>query len=256
MGKGYLDTPGIHDDSHVDAWRKITDAVHANGGRIFLQLWHVGRISHLSLLPEGRQPLAPSAIRADQQTFTANGFEDCSEPVAMTQEQIDATVAEFREGAERAMEAGFDGVEVHAANGYLLDQFIQDRANKRDDAYGGSIENRMRFVSDVIDAVSEVWPKDRIGVRVSPLGHANDIGDSDTEGTFTAVYKMLDEKNLAYLHVMEQFPGTQNDTDATALIKRLRDHYGGFVISNGGLRSVSGGQGDCVGSCACRDVWT
>ncbi|PZX17743.1 N-ethylmaleimide reductase [Palleronia aestuarii] len=252
MGKGYLDTPGIHDPSHVAAWRKITDAVHAKGGRIFLQLWHVGRISHVSLLPDGSKPLAPSAVRAETQTFTENGFEDCSEPEAMTLDQIHAVVEQFRRGAEMAQEAGFDGVEIHAANGYLLDQFLQDKTNRRDDAYGGDVANRMRLVSEIIDAVATVLPRGRIGIRLSPLGQANDIGDSDPETLFTQVYEMVSGKNLAYLHVMEQFPGAENDSDAHGMIERLRSHYEGFVISNGGYdgeaaRSVIGsGHADAV----------
>ncbi len=242
MGKGYLDTPGIHSDGHAAAWHRITDAVHASGGRIFLQLWHVGRISHSSLLPEGRAPLAPSAIRAEQQTFTANGFEACSTPEAMSVEQIHDAIEQFRRGAELARQAGFDGVEIHSANGYLLDQFIQDKTNTRDDEYGGPVENRIRLVSEVVDAVATVWPRDRIGIRVSPLGHANDIGDSDTEGTFSAVYKMLSDKRLAYLHVMEQFPGHDNDGESAALIKRLRALYDGFVISNGGYSAQSAAE--------------
>ena len=249
MGKGYLDTPGIHEDAHVEGWKKITDAIHAKGGVVFMQLWHVGRISHTSLLPEGRSPLAPSAVRADQQTYTANGFEDCSEPEAMSLEQIRETIADYRHAAEMAKKAGFDGVEVHAANGYLLDQFIQDGTNKRDDEYGGAVENRIRIVSEAIDAVATVWPRDRIGVRVSPLGHANDISDSDKEATFTAVYKMLNDKNLAYLHVMEQFPGKDNGDEATALLDRLRALYDGFVISNGGYTPESASKAIASGHC-------
>ncbi|WP_102109904.1 alkene reductase [Oceaniglobus roseus] len=252
MGKGYLDTPGIYTDGHVAAWKKITDAVHAKGGRIFLQLWHVGRISHVSLLPDGRNPEAPSAIAAKGQTFTANGFEDCSTPDAMSVERIHEVVNEFRHAAEMSRKAGFDGVEVHSANGYLLDQFLQDRTNKRTDQFGGEIENRMRFLELVIDAVSEVWDKDRIGVRLSPLGQANDIGDSDPEGLFTEVYKMLSGKGLAYLHVVESFPGSDKDSAGQDLLKRLRGHYHGFYIANGGYdaesasAAISDGHADAV----------
>ncbi len=234
-GKGYLDTPGIHSDDHVAAWRKITDAVHARGGRIFLQLWHVGRISHVSLLPEGETPQAPSAIRADQKTFTADGFTDCSEPHEMTHEEIREAVEAFRQGAERARDAGFDGVEIHSANGYLLDQFLQDKTNRRDDQYGGPVENRLRFVQEVIDAVATVWPRERIGIRLSPLGQANDIDDSDRETLFTAVYSMISEARLAYLHVVEEFYGTDTTDAEIDLLKRLRAGYEGVYISNGGF---------------------
>ncbi|CAM4042740.1 alkene reductase [Palleronia rufa] len=234
-GKGYVGTPGIHDPSHVAAWKEITDAVHAEGGRIYLQLWHVGRISHVSLLPDGATPQAPSAIRADQKTFTANGFEDCSEPHAMTVEEIGEVVEAYRTGARNAKDAGFDGVEVHAANGYLIDQFLQDSTNRRDDAYGGSIENRMRFLREVLDAVTSVWERDRVGIRLSPLGQANDMGDSDPEGHFGAIYKMLSDEKLAYLHVVESFYGTETKSEERDVLMRLRKLYDGFYIANGSL---------------------
>jgi len=252
MGKGYKDTPGIHTDAHVREWRKITDAVHAQGGRIFLQLWHVGRISHSSLLPDNAKPLAPSAVRAQQQTFTENGFEDCSEPQAMTIEQIRETVEQFRDGAERAKEAGFDGVEIHAANGYLLDQFLKDGINDRDDDYGGSPEKRMRFVSEVIDAVATVWPRDRIGIRLSPFGKTNDLSDSDPEANFTPVYKMVNDERLAYIHVVEQFPGADVADETFEALKRLRKLWDGFYIGNGGydkdnaIAQIASGHCDAV----------
>ncbi|SES17626.1 N-ethylmaleimide reductase [Tranquillimonas rosea] len=233
LGKGYVDTPGIHTEAHAEAWSKITDAVHANGGRIFLQLWHVGRISHVSLLPDGATPQAPSAVRANAQTFTQNGFEDTSEPHAMTEDEIADLIAQYRHAATLAKRAGFDGVEVHGANGYLLDQFLQDISNKRTDAYGGSVENRARLLSEVVDAVTEVWGSDRVGVRLSPLGQANDMGDSDPEALFGHVYGMLDRKRLAYLHVVEKFPGNDTDDASRALLERLRGLWSGFYIGNG-----------------------
>ena len=235
MGKGYLDTPGIHHPDHVEAWRKIVDAVHAQGGRIWMQLWHVGRISHVSLLPEGATPQAPSAITADQKTFTANGFEDCSEPHAVTTDEIAELLEAYRQGARNAKEAGFDGVEIHAANGYLIDQFLQDGTNTRDDAYGGSIDKRMRFLREVIDVVTGVWDSGRVGIRLSPLGQANDISDSDPEAHFSAIYKMLSEANLAYLHVVESFYGTETKQEEEAMLKRLRKLYDGTYIANGDL---------------------
>ncbi len=251
-GKGYIDTPGIHSQDQVAAWRGITDAVHAQGGRVFLQLWHVGRISHVSLLPEGETPQAPSAIRADQKTFTADGFTDCSAPHEMTVEEIAETVEAFRQGAENARAAGFDGVEIHSANGYLLDQFLQDKTNRREDDYGGPVENRLRFVREIIDAVATVWPRERIGIRLSPLGQANDIDDSDRETLFTAVYRMISEARLAYLHVVEEFYGTDTTEEEVALLKRLRENFEGFYISNGGFTAeraqdaLSSGHCDAV----------
>ncbi|MEM1351416.1 MAG: alkene reductase [Pseudomonadota bacterium] len=242
MGKGYIDTPGIHDAAHVAAWKKITDAVHAEGGRIFLQLWHVGRISHRSLLPDGAAPVSSTDKAAAAQTFTAQGFEETSKPQALTIEGIAATVADFAKAAENAKAAGFDGVEVHAANGYLLDQFLRDGVNDRDDAYGGSIANRIRFVEEVIDAVVGVWGKDRVGLRLSPLGQFNDMSDSDPEALFAEVYKLAEAKGLAYLHVVELFPGAAADGADRALMKRLRAHFNGFYIANGDFDAESGAE--------------
>ncbi|SFG19530.1 N-ethylmaleimide reductase [Palleronia marisminoris] len=239
MGKGYKDTPGIHDASHVAAWKKITDAVHAQGGRIYMQLWHVGRISHNSLLPEGQTPQAPSAVSAQTKTFTENGFEDCSEPHAVTIDEIDALIEDYRVAAQNAKEAGFDGVEIHGANGYLIDQFLQDKTNRRDDEYGGAVENRMRFLRRVIDAVLGVWDRDRVGIRLSPLGQANDISDSDPEGLFTQVYKLISGEQLAYLHVVEEFFGSDTTQEQRDILERLRGHFDGFYISNGGFDAAS-----------------
>jgi len=233
MGKGYIDTPGIYTDAHVEGWKPIVEAVHAAGGRIFCQLWHVGRISHVSLLPDGRRPVSSSAVRADTQTFTANGFEDVSEPVALDADGIARTLDDFATGARCAREAGFDGVEVHSANGYLLDQFLQDGVNKREDEYGGSVENRLRLLGEVLDRACNVWPKDRVGVRLSPLGQANAISDNDPEAIFGPAYRMLNDRKLAYLHVVEQFFGSDSSEDDRQLLKRLRALYDGVYIGNG-----------------------
>lgn len=242
IGKGYLDTPGIYTDAQVAGWKKITDAVHAGGGHIICQLWHVGRISHTSLLPDGESPVSSSDIQADAQTFTANGFENTSKPEALSIDGIKQTVADYVHAAQCAKDAGFDGIEVHAANGYLLDQFLQDGVNTREDAYGGPVENRMRLLEEVLDAVAEVWPKARTGVRLSPLGQAGDISDSDTEGLFTAVYKMLSARELAFLHVVEAFPGSDGDNSGRDMLDRLRSHYSGFFIGNGGYDAAMASQ--------------
>ncbi|WP_028914120.1 alkene reductase [Pseudorhodobacter ferrugineus] len=239
MGKGYLDTPGIYNEAQAEAWHKITDAVHAKGGRIFCQLWHVGRISHTSLLPDGAGPVSSSDRAAHTQTFTAEGFEDCSKPRALSVEEIARTVQDYRSAAEWARKANFDGIEVHGANGYLLDQFLQDGVNDRTDDYGGAAKSRMRFLDEVLDAVKLVWPSSRVGVRLSPLGQANDISDSDPEALFGAVYKMLSGHNLAYLHVVESFPGSKDVEDGKALLGRLRKEWGGFYIANGGYDAQS-----------------
>ena len=233
MGKGYLDTPGIYTDAHVAAWSKITRAVRAGGGRIFCQLWHVGRISHVSLLPEGRQPVSSSDRQADAQTYTANGFEQVSKPIALDRDGIRQTVEDYATAARAAKKAGFDGIEVHSANGYLLDQFLQDGVNTRTDDYGDAIDNRMRLLREVLDAVSDVWDPRRIGVRLSPLGEASDMSDSDPEALFKAVYKMLSGRGLAYLHVLEKFPGNEQADKDKQLIRNLRKNYDGFYIANG-----------------------
>ncbi|WP_147126489.1 alkene reductase [Shimia ponticola] len=232
MGKGYIDTPGIHADDHVKAWRKINDAVHAAGGRMCIQLWHVGRISHTSLLPEGRNPVSSTDKVADAQTFTANGFEDCSKPEALTVEGIRELIGQYDRAAQLAREAGFDAVEIHAANGYLLDQFLQDGVNDRDDDYGGSVENRMRLLQEVIGTVASHWERGRIGVRLSPLGQAHDMSDSDPETHFGAIYRMLSDEQLAFLHVVENFPGNESDGSLT---QKLRSEFtSGLYIANGG----------------------
>ncbi len=251
MGKGYFDTPGMFLESHVNSWRKITDAVHAAGGRIVCQLWHVGRISHTSLLPGGRSPVGPSAITADSCVFNEEGFQDCSAPVALDENGIAGVVSDYRNAAQAAEDAGFDGIEVHAANGYLLDQFLQDGTNKRSDRYGGSFENRMRLLNEVLDAVKGVWQPGRVGVRLSPLGQFNDISDSDTEGLFSYVYNALSAHGLAFLHVVEDFPDVEIGADES-LTARLRKHYRGFYIGNGGYdatsaaRAIESGHADAI----------
>lgn len=233
MGKGYKDTPGIYTDAHVEGWKPIIESVHAGGGRIFCQLWHVGRISHVSLLPDGRQPVSSSAIRAKGQTFTENGFEDVSEPVALDADGIARTLDDYETAAKCALAAGFDGVEIHSANGYLLDQFLQDGVNKRDDEFGGSLENRTRLLRQVVERVTAIVPPDRVGVRLSPLGQANDMSDSDPEATFGAAYRLLSGRGLAYLHVIEEFYGQNTSDEDRAMLTRLRALFDGPYIANG-----------------------
>jgi N-ethylmaleimide reductase len=234
MGKGYINTPGIHTADQIDGWKRVVDDVHRAGGRIFLQLWHVGRISHRSLLPDNAMPLAPSAITARSQTVVATGFVDVSEPRAMTLAQIGQTIEEFRS-------AGFDGVEIHAANGYLIDQFLQTQSNVRTDAYGGGVSNRVRFLSEVVDAVLSVWESTRVGVRISPFGTFNDMGDADPAHTFSHVVAVLNALHLGYLHVVEAAPGDAPvNAAATALFQHLRDAWNGVYIANGGYDGARG----------------
>src|ERR1700749_4606964 len=179
QGQGYQDTPGIYSKEQIAGWRKVTDQVHAKGGHIFLQLWHVGRISHTSLQPNGGAPVAPSAIRAKGKTYVNNTFTDISEPRALALEEIPGIIESFKRGAANALEAGFDGVEIHGANGYLLDQFAKDGSNKRTDAYGGSIENRAKLMLEVRKAVVREIGDERTGIRISPVTPANDTADSN-----------------------------------------------------------------------------
>jgi N-ethylmaleimide reductase len=206
QGLGYLDTPGIHSAAQVAGWRLVTDAVHAAGGRIVLQLWHVGRISHPSLQPGGALPVAPSAVRPEGKAYTPNGGEAFVTPRALETAEIPAIVDDFRRGAENACSAGFDGVEIHAANGYLIDQFLRDRTNRRTDRYGGSKENRARFLLEIAGTVADVWGGERVGVRLSPTYAYNDIADSDPVATFGYAVTELNRLGLGYLHLVEPGP--------------------------------------------------
>jgi N-ethylmaleimide reductase len=207
QGLGYPHTPGIYSDAQIAGWKLVTDAVHAAGGRIFLQLWHVGRISHPSLQPGGALPVAPSAIVPAGQAWTLDGMKPYVTPRALETGEIPGIVAQYRQGAANAKAAGFDGIEVHAAHGYLLDQFLRDKTNQRTDKYGGSAENRARLVVEVMEAVAGEWGGDRTGVHLSPTNLAfNDISDSDPAQTFSTAVRALDQLGLAYLHLVEPGP--------------------------------------------------
>ncbi len=233
-GKGYAWTPGIHSDEQIAGWRKVTDAVHEQGGRIFIQLWHVGRVSHTSLQPGGQAPVAPSALAAETQTFDGKSFVPTSTPRALETSEMNRIVNDYRKAAINAKEAGFDGIELHAANGYLLDQFIRDSSNKRTDAYGGSIENRTRIVFEILQALGEVWPAKRIGIRLSPFSHANGISDSDPMATFSHVIEKLNEFGLAYLHLVEGETGGPRELPEGASISILRSLFKGNYMANNG----------------------
>lgn len=226
--QGYQDTPGLYTPEQIAAWRQVTDAVHAKGSRIFVQLWHVGRISHVDLRPDGAAPIAPSAIRAQAKTFVNNGFTDVSEPRALELDELPGLVNDFRQAAANAIAAGFDGVEIHAANGYLLDQFLKDGANQRTDAYGGSVENRARFVLEVTRAVVAEIGAERTGIRISPVSPANAISSSEPQPQFNYLVEQLDTLGLVYLHVVEGATGGPRDAapfDFDALRKRFRNTY-------------------------------
>jgi len=230
-GAGYPSTPGIYNQEQVAAWKKITEAVHQEGGHIFIQLWYCGRISHPDLLPENKTPVAPSAIRPEGEAITYEGMKPFVEPHALSTDEISGIVSQYKNAAEMAKLAGFDGVEIHAANGYLIDQFLRDGSNHRDDQYGGNIENRTRFLKEVINTVSQVWPSERIGVRLSPENTFNSISDSDPQSHFSYIIGQLNSLNLAYLHVLEgDMLGASKQVD----YKNLRDSYSGIYMANNG----------------------
>jgi N-ethylmaleimide reductase len=232
QGVGYPGTPGIHTDAQVEGWRRVTEAVHRSGGRIFLQLWHVGRISHPSLQPGGALPVAPSPIAARGEAFTPSGPQPFVVPRALRTDQIPEVVAQFEDAARRALAAGFDGVEIHGANGYLIDQFLRDGTNRRTDRYGGSVQNRARFLLEVAEAVAGVWGPARVGVRLSPWSDFNDMRDSDPRATFTHAARALAPLGLAYLHLVEPVAGLP--AGAAPLAPDLKSAFGGTLMLNGG----------------------
>ena len=246
LGMGYPATPGIYTPEQTAGWKEIVEAVHAKGGAIVAQLWHVGRISHSSLHPEHGVPEAPSAIAPAGQTYGADWqLQDYETPKAMSVEDIARLLKEYELAAQNAKAAGFDGVEIHAANGYLLDQFLQDKTNQRQDQYGGSIENRLRILGEVIEAVAKVFPSDRIGIRLSPYGTFNDMGDSDPVALFTAAIQKLNGYNLAYVHMIEPRStsaggGDQVLEDAPITSEMFRAAYQGKFVTAGGYDQAMG----------------
>lgn len=254
QGRGYAFTPGIYTDAQAAAWRRVTEAVHAAGGRIVCQLWHVGRMSHVDLQENGAAPVAPSAIRAGELIFLESRTQaPPSMPRALETDEIPGLVEDYRNAARFAQQAGFDGVEVHAANSYLLDQFLRDSTNHRTDRYGGSVENRARFPIEAVTAVAEVWGPDRVGVRLSPLTRA--VGDtpldSDPQATYGHLARQLGRLGLAYLHCVE---GQTRGPNAAAAFdfKALHAAFGGSYIANNGydrqlaIDAVASGHADMV----------
>jgi N-ethylmaleimide reductase len=252
LGAGYPWTPGIHSDEQVSGWRKVTDAVHAEGGLIFAQLWHVGRMSHPTV--HGGTPVAPSAIAPGEDIFTRTGMQKIPTPRELTLEEIAGVLAEFRHAARQAKAAGFDGVEVHGANGYLLDQFLQTGSNQRNDGYGGTVANRARLLLEVTEAVAEVWGPERVGVRLSPGGTFSGMSDADPADTFGYAMKSLDTYGLAYLHIVETSQtlppvGLDEVGGPTALARSV---YSGTIITAGEYdrdtaeRAVTEGRADLV----------
>jgi N-ethylmaleimide reductase len=252
LGHGYQDTPGIHSAEQVAGWKAVTRAVHERGGRIVVQLWHVGRISHVSLLPGGQAPVSSTARRANGKTYVGGAFEPVSEPRALRTDEIPGIVEDYRRAALNAIDAGFDGVEVHGANGYLIEQFLRDSINDRTDAYGGSMENRVRLLLEVMRAVTGAIGGGRTGLRLSPVTPANDAGmDSNPQGLFEYAVRELAPLNLAFLHLVEGATGGPRDIapfDYAALRRLFR---GAWMVNNGydrlmALDAVASGRADLV----------
>lgn len=233
-GVGYPNTPGIHSADQVRGWNQVTGRVHRAGGRIFLQLWHVGRISHPSLQPGGVLPVAPSAVQPAGQVYTPEGLRPFETPRALATSEIPGVVAQFRDGARLAREAGFDGVELHGANGYLVDQFLRDGTNHRTDAYGGPAAQRARFLVEVVGAILETWEPGRVGVRLSPSGTFNDMRDSNPVETFTHAVRELDRLGIGYLHLVEGTAADEQHGGVMVPTAVLRPHFHRTLIVNGG----------------------
>jgi len=245
-GIGYPMTPGIHNEQQAAGWKNIITAVHQQGGRIFIQLWYCGRISHPDLLPDHQLPVAPSALKPEGEAFTFEGMKPFVEPHALEINEIRDIVAQYKHAAQMAKLAGFDGIEVHAANGYLIDQFLRDGSNQRNDEYGGSAENRMRFLNQVLDAVLEVWDSSSVGVRLSPENSFNSMSDSNPQQHFSYFISELNGRNLAYIHLLEgdMMSGVRNLN-----YRALRDAYHGIYIANNGYDKTTAQKalenGDC-----------
>ena len=259
-GFGSPGVPGIYTEQQIAGWRKVVDAVHARGGVIFLQLWHVGRVSHSSFQPGGALPVAPSAvaISTEFKAMTADGkIVDYETPRALETSEIPAMIDAYREGAKNALQAGFDGVEIHGANGYLIEQFLQSRSNLRTDQYGGGIENRVRFLMEVTQAAIDVWGADRVGVRLSPYGIANGSGEADPMPLYSHAIKSLDQLGLAYLHFIEPRSSGAgraevNHQNVPSAMVLYRPMWRGKLISAGGFTgetadaAISAGHADAI----------
>ncbi len=251
QGQGYVWTPGLYSDAQTAGWKAITDAVHAEGGKIAAQLWHVGRVSHVSLQPGNGAPVAPSPLQANTKTYIESGFAEVSTPRELSLDEIPAIIGEFVAAAENAKKAGFDGVELHGAHGYLIDQFLRDDSNKRTDQYGGSIENRVRFALEVVEAVSEVFGKGRVGIRLSPVSPANDARDSNPQALFEHLVERLSEAGIAFIHVVEG--ATRDDRNYLPFdYGALRTAFKGAYIANNlytrdlAIDAVESGAADAI----------
>ncbi len=251
QGVGWVGAPGIYTANQIAGWQKVTSEVHAAGGRIFLQLWHMGRVSHPDFL-HGELPVGPSAIAAQGDSHTPLGKKPYVTPRSLTADEISGIVRDYAQAAKNAQAAGFDGVEIHGANGYLIDQFLRDGSNQRTDDYGGSVDKRVRFLTEVSQAVCAAWAPENVGVRLSPAGAYNDMHDSDPQGTFTLAAEKLAPLNLAFLHLMEAMPGHMMHAPIPPVAPSIRNVFPGPLILNGGYTAdtgaatISSGQADLI----------
>lgn len=253
-GKGYAFTPGLHSEAQVEGWRRVTDAVHAVGGLIVAQIWHVGRISHRSLQPGGGAPVGPSALPSGSRTYDGTGFVETSAPRALDLPDIARILGDYARAARNASAAGFDGVEIHGANGYLIDQFMRPSANQRADAYGGSIENRTRFLEEVVQAVVSELPAERVGLRLSPFSPANGVvvDGPDAQATWERGVERIAPYGLAFLHMVEGTTGGSRDLPAGTSLEAIRARFPGAYIANNGydrrmaIEAVESGRVDAV----------
>lgn len=252
QGYGWHQAPAIYNDEQVAGWKRVTDAVHEAGGRIFVQLWHMGRISHPDF-QDGKPPVGPSAIAATGEAHTPTGKKPYVVPHALTTDEIASIVADYAAATVCARQAGFDGVEIHGANGYLIDQFLRDAANQRDDEYGGSVENRLRFLREVVTAVADAWSPGRTGLRLSPTMNGQGMHDSNPVALYTAAAEMLNGFDLAYVHTAEAIqPGRLYNADAERVTPHIRQAYQGVLVTNGGYdkesaaEAIASGQADAI----------
>lgn len=250
LGKGYMATPGIYSDAQVEGWKPITRAVHEAGSKIVAQIWHVGRVSHPDLTG-GAQPVAPSAVKPNLVAYTRNGKMDVPEPRALSVAEIKEVVGQYRRGAANAIRAGFDGIEIHGANGYLIDQFLKDGTNRRTDEYGGSVENRARFVLEVVDACIAEIGAGRVGIRLSPVTPSNDISDSNPQAVFGYLVEELNKRGIAFIHFVEGATGGARDVPGFDFAWARKTFKGTYIANNGydramAIEAVESGRADAV----------
>jgi N-ethylmaleimide reductase len=253
QGIGWLNSPGIYSDEQAQAWKQVVDAVHGKGTPMFLQLWHCGRASHKAFHANGDLPVAPSAIKIGNDfSHTPQGKLPYEVPRALETDEIPLIVQDYRQGAERAKAAGFDGIELHAANGYLIDQFLQSKTNQRTDRYGGSVENRYRFLDEIVNAVLTVWPSERVGVHLAPNGSFNDMGSTDFRETFVYAAKQLDRYGLAYLHLVDGLEFGFHSLGEPMTLKEFREVFSGPLMGNCGYSketaeaAIRSGEADLI----------